>query len=346
MRSFSRLLFLSVYLSLFSTSVFANLVLSSPDPLDPAPLEQTTITFGWQHIGDEPYSNTWLQVGTLETGVGAYNIYNGSLGAMFPGASGSTEVAGIPLTGDNIYVKLWFQPSIGGTWLVMEYLFGTLAESAEPPQIDSVLGLPSPQEIAYDMQWSPNFTPATRWWVTVGSLPETASYLSSGVIPGSASSYSNFTEYFDSPFPIITFSTLWYQEAGQASWSSVTRPAHFGGDENTTELILQLVNSESAPETGLQVDGDNPQLVMLEPVTMAGIKEVWVYIGPSPSDNTFYDSGLLVPDSNGLVTLDTIADLPEDDSEFYITIWYRVDGSIGDPDKWYRQAHNYISAGS
>jgi len=338
--SLVRNLVVFLHISLFSSAAFGNLELTSPD-VSEIPLNSTSVLLGWEHSGDQPYADTWVQTGTAAAGPDSYDVYNsGSLGELDPGQSDSVFVNGVPLNGEPLFVRLWFR-ELNGPWQVTDYALPTDTNLPQVPEITDVL---DDQEVPYIVQWDANNTPISNWWVYAGSQPGSANYLNSGVLPGNVNFYVDDGFLFPSlPFPVITHTTLWYLETG-SSWSSVSDMANLGG-YITSEAILRSVNGDPTPGSGYIVNGQDPQLVLLDNNLMSDIAEVWVYMGPTAqgNDNAYYDSGSLTPDANGVVMLDTSTDLPEDGSEFYLTVWYKVDSALGLPDVWYRQAHQYIS---
>ncbi len=95
----------------------------APEMTSPAPgsdLTEGTVNFQWNGVdGEDAY---WLEVGTTEGGNDIFNSGN-------IGLTTSQEVTGIPLDGNDVYVRLWWK--IGGIWESRDYVYGTTIPSVE-----------------------------------------------------------------------------------------------------------------------------------------------------------------------------------------------------------------------
>jgi len=97
--------------------------LTSPE--DGSTIVESDVTFEWT-MGSNQITEHWLEVGT--EGAGSFNIDTGSTGL-----NTSKFVAGIPLTGDPIYARLW--SSFSGIWLFEDFIFTTINVPVESARI-------------------------------------------------------------------------------------------------------------------------------------------------------------------------------------------------------------------
>jgi hypothetical protein len=279
----------------------------------------------------------WVYVGTEAN---SHDIFNsGSL----PASTNSLTVPGIPLNGQQIHVTLWDkQPGL--QWSSNGYTLNTAENDVQTPSISSIFADGS---TGFIMDWSSNEAAVDAWWVTAGPQPRSSHFVNSGLLSYEQTSYEQNGGLLDTPYPVTVYSTLWYRETVTNTWSAIDEVLPMPGQLASTPM-LTLVNNAPTPEPGGIVYGDNPWFRLNDPLLFDGnyVTSLWLYIGATPNatDNSYFDSGLLTTDPDGRLVFSN-ANLPEDDSDFYVTVWYQLNELSGaDPERWFRQTHRFRSS--
>lgn len=131
--------------------------LTAPPPS--STLTASTVTFQW--TGGTGVTQYGLHVGTTPGGSDVFS--QGGFSGL------SATVAGLPLGGRTLYVRLWSQ--INGSWFSRDYAFATAAAiTSGPGQITTPAPGSTLTASTVSVQWTGG-TGATGYWLYVGSSP-------------------------------------------------------------------------------------------------------------------------------------------------------------------------------
>jgi hypothetical protein len=130
--------------------------LTTPTPS--STLSGSSVTFTW--LAGEGVTNYWFNLGTMDSGADAKNLYSGSATTLT-----SVSVTGLPTNGETIYATLYSY--IAGAWQPTVYTY-TATGSPSP----AVLTTPSPTtqltSSTVTFSWSAG-NPATSYWLNLGT---------------------------------------------------------------------------------------------------------------------------------------------------------------------------------
>jgi hypothetical protein len=131
------------------------------------------VSFGWTANGTAA-SEWWLDLGSSP---GASNYHDsGSLGGAL-----QTTVNGLPTDGRVVHARLYWRAG-AGAWSSRDFQFGTAGvplPAFTTPAPGSVL-----PGASVSFAWASNGTPATEWWLYLGSSPGASNYHDSGSLGG------------------------------------------------------------------------------------------------------------------------------------------------------------------
>ncbi|MBX2878840.1 MAG: DUF1996 domain-containing protein [Granulosicoccus sp.] len=141
----------------------AKFSMAAPGVTAPSPnstLSGTTQTFSWT-ADDVSVERWWLYAGTSQ---GARNIANsGDLGSAT-----DYEVAGIPVDGSTVHIRLWYFSSDRWGYVDSAYTAAVLNDIAAPAMISPADGSELTAGTA-DFEWRDNNSPVNYWWLYIGS---------------------------------------------------------------------------------------------------------------------------------------------------------------------------------
>jgi hypothetical protein len=127
-------------------------------PTPSSTLSGSSVTFTWS--AGEGVTNYWFNLGTMDSGADAKNLYSGSATTLT-----SVSVTGLPTNGETIYATLYSY--IAGAWQPTVYTY-TATGSPSP----AVLTTPSPTtqltSSTVTFSWSAG-NPATSYWLNLGT---------------------------------------------------------------------------------------------------------------------------------------------------------------------------------
>ncbi|MDR4503469.1 MAG: Ig-like domain-containing protein [Candidatus Scalindua sp.] len=137
----------------------------APEMTSPPPgssLTTSTVTFQWSPIsGADKY---WLGVGTSFESVSTYPF--GDIYGSSTGTNTTQQVTGIPINGNPVYVRLWWQ--IGSTWFTKDYTYEKQGGGNQAPAITG----PAPGQTlttsTVTFQWDVG-AGVSRYWLGVGT---------------------------------------------------------------------------------------------------------------------------------------------------------------------------------
>ncbi len=270
----------------------------TPEIISPVPgssLNGDTVTFQWTPNGIA-VTHWWLYVGMTQ---GSSDIYDsGSLGTDL-----SHTVAGLPIDGSILHVRLWF--FLGGSWQYVDYQYTALTQAGSPGITTPIPGTTLNGDTA-TFQWTADGTAVTQWWLHLGTTLGGSDIYDSGSL---GADLSHTVAGLPTDGSIIHV-RLWFFLGG--SWQfadyQYTAFTQAGSPEITT------------PTPGTTLNGDTATFQWTD--NGAVVTQWWLHLGTTLGGSDIYDSGSLGTDLSH-----TVAGLPTDGSTLYVRLWFFLDGS-------------------
>ena len=135
-------------------------------PLPANPLTSSSVTFDW--TPGEGWGEYWLGVGTSQAAVA-----NSPWGDTFAGSTGantSQAVSGIPITGNMVFVRLWYRVAgSGNPWFFVDYTYQTQWNGNTPALVKPSQGS-TLRRSTMTFQWSGD-SGVDEYWLEVGTTP-------------------------------------------------------------------------------------------------------------------------------------------------------------------------------
>ena len=273
-----------------------SLVPSLVSPLPGSTLTASPVTFDWSAgSGVEKYH---LYVGTT---LGGKDIYDQS-----QGTGTSVSVSGIPITGNPVYVRLWWK--IAGTWSTTDYTYHTQGG-------DPALTSPTPGSTL-------TASPVTFDWSAGSGVEKYHLYV--GTTPGGKDIYDQSpgteTSVSVSGIPINgnpVYVRLWWKIAG--TWSTTDYTYHTQGGGGGDPAL-------TSPTPG--------STLTASPVTFdwsagSGVEKYHLYVGTTPGGKDIYDQ------SPGTETSVSVSGIPINGNPVYVRLWWKIAGTWSTTDYMY-----------
>jgi hypothetical protein len=261
-------------------------------PVPNSELPGDSATFEWTASG-AAVSQWWLYIGTSE---GERDLYNsGSLGASL-----STTVAGLPVDGSQLFVRLWYM--IGGEWQSQDFQY--TARTPGTPTITSPEPGAELSGTTVTFQWTDNGAPVTEWWLYVGtSSGEDDLYNSGSLGTGRLATVGGLPADESQ-----VFVRLWFMLRGE--WQS---------EDFVYTAVSPGTPTLTSPEPGSVLPGGSITFAWTS--NGAAVTEWWLYIGSSPGERGLYNSGSLGPSLSAIVS-----GLPTGGRPLFVRLCYRIEG--------------------
>ena len=290
----------------FSASTSGPPTLMSPDP--GLVLPGSTVTFTWDANGTA-VTRWWVYVGS---NLGDHDLHDsGNLGTDL-----STTVSALPTDGRALFVRLWFY--VDGNWESADFQYTAATIVATPPALISPAPGSTLDSATVTLNWTPNGTAVTRWWVYVGSNLGDHDLHDSGNL-GTDLSTTVSTLPTDGR---ALFVRLWFYVDG--NWES----ADF---QYTAATIVATPPALTSPAPGSTLDSATVTLNWTPNGT--AVTRWWVYVGSNLGDHDLHDSGNLGTDLST-----TVSALPTDGRALFVRLWFYVDGNWESADFQYTAA--------
>jgi trimeric autotransporter adhesin len=274
-------------------------------PVPNSMLTGSSVTFDWTAgSGATAY---WIDVGST---AGGHDIYSsGNLGNVL-----TTTVSGLPTNGSTVYVTLY--SLVSGTWLSNAYTYTAYSLAAA----SGVLTTPTPgsplTSSTVTFGWSAG-SGASAYWIDIGSTTGGHDIYSSGNL-------GNVLTVTVSGLPTdgsTIYVTLYSLIGGTWSGNAYTYTAL-----NATSGLAQI----TSPTNGSTLSGTQVTFTWSSDGNATGY---WVDVSAvGPGGNDLDSSGNL-----GLVTTETIYNLPANGSTVYVTLYSLVGG------QWLSSPSSYVS---
>ena len=260
--------------------------MSAPTP--GSALAGTSVTFTW--TAGSGYSQYWLSVGTT---AGGTDLYNSSTGTNL-----SATVNGLPVNGQTLYVKLWWQTS--GVWSSTNYTY----QAANPQK--AVLISPTPGSVlpatssSVTFSWTSGLA-VTQYWLLVGATPGGSEYYNAST--GTALSATSSVPLNGQTIYVRLFSVI----GGGWQFNDYTYTAGTG-------QIAALTTP--APQSLLPGSS-----VTFSWTAGTGATQYWVTVGSKIGGSEFYNA------STGTTRSVAVNGLPNDGRALYVRLFSMVSGT-------------------
>jgi len=282
------------FLLALSTPAFAN----TPALIAPTPgshIDDFSLTFSWSE-GSTLVDQWWLYVGTS---TGAFDVFDSTSSL---GSDLSVVVDDIPLSGNNLYVRLWYRTMADG-WLFIDYEYTTDLVAAIVPTSPPPNSVLNGETVAFS--WSPGSFPVTAWWLQVGTSAGATDIHDSLNLGLSLSEQVNTLPADGS----MIYVRLWYflDDRWQYTDSVYLSDPAIPGPVMTAPVPGSVFTSTT--QTFSWFDNGFP------------VDQWWLYVGSAEGGRDYLDSGNLFTNQTSTVT-----GLPTDGSIVYVRLWHREAG--------------------
>ena len=273
-------------------------------PVPGSELPGDSVTFEWTDSG-AAVSQWMLYIGTSE---GERDLYNsGSLGTSL-----STTVAGLPIDGSQLFVRLWY--TIGGEWQSQDFQYTALTPGN--PTITSPEPGAELSGTTVTFQWTNNNAPVTEWWLYIGtSSGEDDLYNSGSLGTGRLATVGGLPADGSQ-----VFVRLWFMLRGE--WQS---------EDFVYTAVSPGTPALTSPEPGSVLPGGSVTFEWT--ANGAAVTEWWLHLGTSPGGRGLYNSGSLGSNLSA-----TVSGLPTGGRPLFVRLWYRVEGEWDSSDFQYTGA--------
>jgi hypothetical protein len=283
--------------------------LTTPTPDTTTQLPGTSVAFAWNPGNLATQFQFW--VGT--TGVGSSNLYNSG-----PATATTETVSNLPDNDSTFYVRLY--SLINGAWQETDYTYISAGTATQ-----GTLTTPTPDTstplsgTSVTFAWTPGNS-ATHFILYVGSAGAGSSNLyNSGNVTATSETVN------DLPSNGQTLNVRLYSLVNGA-WLYTDYTYVLSGSPIPASLTTPT------PDTTTQLPSTSVAFAW-NPGNSATQFEFWVGT-TGPGSSNLYNSGPVT------ATTETVSDLPNNDSTFYVRLYSLIDGA------WHETDYTYISAGT
>jgi hypothetical protein len=291
-----------------ATGTMTPAALTTPTPDTSTPLSGTSVAFAWTPGNIATHFELW--VGT--TSPGSSNLYYSN------NVTVTTEtVSDLPSNGEKVYVRLYWL--IGSTWHEADY---TYVAYGSPTQ--AVLTTPTPDTptpltgTSVAFSWTPSNI-VTQYQFRVGTSDGSTNLYNSGPVTATTETVSDLPSNGETVYARLytlmddawKYTDYTYKATGSPIAAALTTPT----PDTTTPLTSTSVAFSWTP-------GNLATQFKL-------------YVGSTVTGSSnLYNSGPVT------VTTETVSDLPDNDSRFYVRLYSLINGG------WQYTDYTYISAGT
>ncbi len=189
--------------------------------------------------------------------------------------------------------------------------------------LQDVDGCKAPPMVTFDWEVVQVLGEPVRWWFYLGTLADTDRYYNSGQLTRDQRSVT-ITNIPTAGDPVIA--TLWW-DPGDSDGNPTNN-----WQSNIFQYGTPTLPAITSPAPGGSLPGTTGNLV-LDPNGLP-VQYWWVYAGPARQTFDYHSNGQQVPaDDRGTVaTLEPFQNFPDDGSNVFVTLFWRLTGE--GPDKW------------
>lgn len=282
---------------------------SGPAQMDgPAPgstLTTSDVTFTWSGTG---VTNYWLGVGTTPQSVA--QSPGGDIYYQSQGTNTSVTVHGIPLTGNPVYVRLWYKTAT--QWTYRDYIYQTASAGNSAQMVQPSAGTTLASS-SISFNWSAG-TGVAEYWLSVGTTAASVATRGGGNVYDQTQGINTSRTVSGIP---LNGNSLYVR-----LWSRINGAWEFRDYVYPTQNISAGAQLTS-PATGSTITTSSVTF-RWSPAT--GATQYWLGVGTSQAAVAQSPGGDIYYQNQGLRTSATVTGIPLTGQPIYVRLWSKVSG--------------------